>query len=205
MKKKWNKFWNFVLPNKLVAYLNRRKIQKTIRRNSGMKEKLKLAAPWTTYYREMKALFGDDKQIKVIFDEDDAAIKLYVDNAAKAEALTKMLPIEKTFGNVKVAISVIPANGLAATEDAFNIANAFANNPILDHVTDIDGVLGFSITYISFVNKVVQFFNDDLSDEFGFKSTLYEDIARDIFGDVNGVAFCTAPEKKLGKPLGEWP
>jgi len=48
------------------------------------------------------------------------------------------------------------------------------------------------LTYVLFKNKVVQYFIDNIGDYNGMKSTLYEDIARDIFEDVDGVFFCTA-------------
>ena len=60
--------------------------------------------------------------------------------------------------------------------------------------------------YVIFANKVVQYFNDSLSDAHGVCSTLYQDIARDVFGDDCGVYFCTdLEEKSTGAPLGEWP
>jgi hypothetical protein len=56
-----------------------------------------------------------------------------------------------------------------------------------------------------FEKKVVQFFNDQLDDINGNKSTLYQDIAKDVFEKHEGVYFCTAADGKLSKPLGEWP
>ena len=64
------------------------------------------------------------------------------------------------------------------------------------------------ITYVVFVNEVVQYFNDDLGDVYGQCSTLYQEIAKDVFGETEGVFFCTDVEEPvyaLGKPLGEWP
>lgn len=42
-----------------------------------------------------------------------------------------------------------------------------------------------------FKKEVVQYFTDNLGDYNGYRSTLYENIARDIFGDIVGVFFCT--------------
>ena len=42
-----------------------------------------------------------------------------------------------------------------------------------------------------FAKEVVQYWNDSLSDPYGKVSTLYQDIAKDIFEDTDGVMFCT--------------
>lgn len=47
------------------------------------------------------------------------------------------------------------------------------------------------IAYCSFKKEVVQYPADDLSSETGLKSTLYEDLAREIFENTDGVYFCT--------------
>ena len=87
---------------------------------------------------------------------------------------------------------------------------AFEGNPALSYIHTVEGPFAFNATYIVFKNKVVQFFNDSLDDVNGMKSTLYQEIAKEIFGDNVGIYFCTdAPEIELensvGKPLGEWP
>ena len=64
------------------------------------------------------------------------------------------------------------------------------------------------MTYVVFKNCVVQFFNDNLNDCHGLISTLYQDIAAEIFEDanLNGVYYNTDVERgALGMPLGEWP
>ena len=53
------------------------------------------------------------------------------------------------------------------------------------------------ITYVVFRNEVVQYYTDDLGDYFGMASTLYEDIARDLFSEVDGIYFCTNTEKPV--------
>ena len=51
--------------------------------------------------------------------------------------------------------------------------------------------------------------NDDLSDAHGICSTLYQDLAKEVFGESEGIFFCTEvspmDEGIVGKPLGEWP
>ena len=167
-----------------------------------MASKLNLSPPWLTYYHEIEAMFKQDPEIKVHYDEEDCEVKLYVDNADKAYALSVLIPPEKEFGNVTLKVTVIPANTPEKDIDIFE--KAFRGNPVLNYIRGGAGPFG-DINYAVFQNKVVQFFNDDISDAHGVKSTLYQDIAKDIFGLVDGVFFCTDVEDGVGKPLGEWP
>lgn len=53
--------------------------------------RLQLSPPWDIYYQELNALFGQDKEIHVIFDEEEYEIKLHVDEIDKATALEELL------------------------------------------------------------------------------------------------------------------
>lgn len=164
---------------------------------------MKLSAPWVKFYREIEALFAQDDDVRVTYDEGANEVKLFVDNPVKADALNQLLPTEKEFGNVKIKITVVPANeGNITGLDL--IERAFEGNPALCYTVPIDCPMGH-YDYAVFQAKVVQFFNDDLSDINGNCSTLYQDIAKDVFGEKAGVFFCTAAPDKLTKPLGEWP
>ena len=72
-----------------------------------MMANLKLAAPWTIYYEEIKALFSSDPDIQISIDDDEKVVKLYVTGTEKAEALEKLLPAEKVFGNITVRTEVV--------------------------------------------------------------------------------------------------
>jgi len=171
--------------------------------------KIGLCAPWTTYYRQLEALFKEDPEVRVAIDYDKSEIKLFVENAEKADAITQLLPTEKTWGSVTLKITVVPANVLNASHDAL-VAKAFEGNPAVSFVHKTTGVFTNDITYVVFKPWIVQFFNDDLGDIHGCCTTLYQDIAKNVFGELNGVFFCTdTPQdengKKVGMPLGEWP
>ena len=166
--------------------------------------RLKLSPPWVILYREIEALFKDDPEVRVIFDEDEIEIKLYVENAEKADALTQLLPAEKEFGNVTAKITVIPANALSSSKLSLYLA-AFKGNPALSYVQTVHGIYTNDINYVVFRNKVVQYWTDNLRDINGLCSTLYQEIAKDVFGESEGIFFCTDTENNFGKPLGEWP
>ena len=155
---------------------------------------MKLSPPWTKFYKELEALFKDDPGINMAFekpeDESGYKIKLYVEGANKAEALSLLLPTEKAFGNVTVKIDVIPAN--------FDMENklelfkaAFEGNPALCYTAEGIGVLKDKFNYVVFKPEIVQFFNDDMGDVHGYCTTLYQEIAKDVFEDHDGIYFCT--------------
>jgi len=160
--------------------------------NNKTDKKLAISPPWITYYNEINELFKDDPDVMVKYNEDDYSIKLYVDDSDKAFALSILLPPEKTFGNIVVKTTVVPPN-LAEEPDIQLFERAFKNNPVVDFIKAGLGPFG-DISYVVFKNKVVQFFNDNLSDLNGITSTLYENIATDVFEQRDGVFFCTNTE-----------
>ena len=114
-------------------------------------------------------------------------------NPEKAEALTQLLPPEKTFGNVTVKIQVIPAN-LEAVNKLKLFEKAFEGNPVLSCTKRVAMFpVGF-VSYIVFKKKIAQFPADDTTDIDGKKPMLYEDVAADVFDDVPGIFYCTDKE-----------
>jgi len=173
-------------------------------------EKVKLASPWLNFAREINVLFQDDPEVKVDYDNDGPTVKLYVNSDEKAEALAALLPMEKEFGNVVLHIEVIPANVQPKTK--FEIfSTAFKGNPAVSSIEKV-AAYGQNLGFVIFEPRVVQYPTDDIGDYFGIESTLYEDIARDIFDDTENVFFSTDIavdindfNAGLSAPLGEWP
>lgn len=155
-------------------------------------EKIKLSAPWFTYIREIEALFGEDPDITIRYIEKPLTIKMYVNNAAKADAISQLLPNQKVFGETILNIIVVPANENGTSQAAL-FKTAFEGNPIFSEMIDIEGVYVNPIHYCVFRKEVVQYWNDNLADPHGNVSTLYQNIAEDIFQDTDkgGVIFCT--------------
>lgn len=153
---------------------------------------LNLIAPWVEHYRKINAFFKHDPEVNVIYDDKDRTIKLYVANANKAAALESLLIDELTFGAVTLSIEVIPPNEsdkVAISRNIFSVA--FEENPIITDIITVSGVMTNSITYVVFAKEVVQYFNDDLSDYAGNRSTLYEILAKEIFRKMDGIYYCT--------------
>ena len=169
-----------------------------------------LSSPWCILYREISAMFAEDKGVKVILDDEKYTISVYVEDPVKAEAISMLLVPERYYGNICVKVLVIPANGEQAElsgdpEEVFQAA--FKGNPALSYTKRIDLPMLNKNVYVVFKNAVVQYFNDDLRDVNGFCSTLYQEIAKDVFANIAGasICYCTDTPENIGKPLGEWP
>lgn len=164
--------------------------------------RIKLSAPWDIFYREINELFKEDPEIRVVYDEETKEIKLYVESSVKATALNELLPTEMTYGNVTQKITVVPANAFThnyVVDNAQKFAVAFEDNPVLSRIETVGEIFTNPITYVVFINKVVQYFNDDIGDINGQCSTLYQEIAKNVFGSMDGIYFCTdnVPYTKL--------
>ena len=172
-----------------------------------MKPRLKLSPPWVTYLNMLTALFDGDPEIAINYDDNKRSIVLATNNGDKGAALLKVLPSKKEFGNVVVTVGVDgPISNRAFTSNEELMNTLFAKNPAFSFCKAIEGIIT-SFTYVVFKNTVVQFFNDNLNDIYGNMCTLYQDIAAEVFADakLTGVVYNTDVERKVGKPLGEWP
>ena len=164
---------------------------------------LKLISPWMEHYNKLCAFFEKDPSVTVIMDEDNMEVKVLVQDSHKASTLSFLLLCEKTFGDVTLSVSVIPANGVSSDtskylKNLFTDENymqlfiyALTDNDILSDIRKVKGVLGFDAVYIIFKKEVIQYFTDNIGDYNGVKSTLAEYIARDIFVQHAGVFFST--------------
>lgn len=155
---------------------------------------LKLSPPWNTYANKIKAIFENDADISIEYNESNTnpTIKLYVENSTKADALQQLLGTEKKFGNISLTITVIPAN--KEFNNQIEILKAALNgNPIITQIETYDA-FGGEMTFCEFRKEVIQFPNDDCSDLNGNFNGLAEDLAREIFvGAINPqINYCTA-------------
>lgn len=175
--------------------------------------RLKLAPPWITYINKLQAMFDGDPQIAFNVNWNAPSVTIACNNGLKNAALLLLLPSEKTWGNIKMPIVIDgPVANKIFTSPTELFKTVFDKNPAFaDCVSPVEeGYFFVDFCYVIFKNCVVQFFNDNLNDAHGLLSTLYQDIAEEIFADasynLNSVHYCTDVERgALGKPLGEWP
>ena len=154
-----------------------------------MGKNVNLSAPWEIFYSEMEQLFGMDPEIDVSVDREAKQVKLLVDSSVKADALAKLLPAEKAFGETVVKISVVPANEEDSLISLYE--RAFFGNPAFAYTLSEEDDSLFDAAYVVFEKEVVQFYCDNLADCYRNRSTLYQEIAKDVFGENPGVFFCT--------------
>lgn len=156
---------------------------------------LKLSPPWITFYHEVEALFAEDSDVLVLFDEDDLTVRLIVTDEEKAKALDAIMLHNVTFGNVTITVTVKYSE---PNEDKFaakvrTFRKAFANNPAVTDILVAGNPIISQAGFVMFKKEVVQFFNDDLGDPFGRKSMLFQDIAEDVMDpEHSGIYFSTA-------------
>ena len=165
--------------------------------------RLKLSPPWVERYEMLNALFGNDKEIKVIYDEDNNEIKIYCLDNNKAEALKYFIPTTVDFGDVELKITVIPSNKSNLTFDLkATITNSqtaayflFGDemNSHVDKVVSVPTPFG-DFVYVIFKKEVIQYYNDSMSDFYGNKSTLCENIAKEVLINTEEIFFCTSNE-----------
>ena len=177
--------------------------------------RLKISPPWVIYVRKLEALFDGDPMIAFNVDynaENGPSVVLSTNDGEKAAALAKLLPEEIIYGGVKLSIWVDCPNmpNLAFPDNKVLFETAFKGNPAFAYAIAPaqEGYNWYPMVYVVFKNSVVQFFADNLNDCHGVISTLYQDLAEEIFGsgDITGVYFNTDIDRgNLGKPLGDWP
>ena len=177
--------------------------------------RFKISPPWVILVRKLEALFDPDPMIAFNVDygaEGGPRVILSTNNGEKAAALAKILPEEINYGGVTLRIGVDCPSwpNIAFPNKKVLFETAFSGNPVFAYAASPyeDGYNWMPMVYVVFKNCVVQFFADNLNDCHGIISTLYQDLADEIFGygDTTGVFFNTDIEVgKLGKPLGEWP
>jgi hypothetical protein len=155
---------------------------------------LKLSSPWDEYYHELCALFKRDDEVRIVYDEDNNLITIYVEDGTKADAIAEVLPIEKKFGNMALTINVIPCNGVRRRKSNTVFEDVFYNNPIFSYVKVLPDFTGTSFVFVVFKKEVIQYYNDIFTDINGVRSTLAQDIAGNVFEVDPGTFFCTATE-----------
>ena len=156
--------------------------------------KVSISSPWVEFARKVEKLFEKDPEIKTEYNEKQVNLIIRVDNTDKYEALKHFLPEMKDFGGQELLITIIPANE-NEKDDKDYIKNLFKGNKSVVEIQDISGIMTPSMTFVSFVQEVVQYWNDNIGDLHGNRSTLFEQLAREVFEKTDGVFFCTDNNK----------
>lgn len=183
-------------PQSIVFYATLKDVNYEKKENEKMENlRIKLSPPWETYVKELRALFQGDDDVRVLYDRDDCSVSIYVDGAAKGNALKKLLKDNVQFNGMNLRINVIPSNNTTRRESKEIWHTAFDDNPNFEGVYVSEGPFG-SYKYVIWSGVPAQFFNDNLGDYLGNTTMLYEDVARDVFTETFGVFHCTDEFKR---------
>ena len=159
---------------------------------------LKSYSPWVLYVKKLEALFKNDECVDILYNEDNGnkpEVKLVVTGELKAKALRRLLPEKVRFGNIDLTVTIVE-NKLDDVEvsGVQLFLQAFEGNKALDYVTNGNNPMTADMTFAIFHKEVVQYDADTLGNPTGQVSTLYEDLAAELFGGIDGLFFCTNSE-----------
>ncbi|ACT00595.1 hypothetical protein [Paenibacillus sp. JDR-2] len=179
----------------------------------GKKARISLSPPEITYYNEIKYSVGKDPLVKVgrLEDHGDGQfeVKLLVKGIKKAKALATLMASDKVIGEIGIHVKVISsgraispiARALTAKEIAGLYRIAFRTNRIFQFVA-LRSIFGSTYVYPVFRIKVVQFYNDDLSDFYGNYNNVAAFVFRNVLlNEIDGVhiQFSTAKKRRSRK------
>ncbi|WP_082731903.1 hypothetical protein [Sporosarcina sp. HYO08] len=161
-----------------------------------------LSPPWVTYFNELKNSIDNDPLVSVVQliglpHDAGYLIPIIVQERKKARALATILELEKNFGNVPVYVAVIydgavvdpleesgltPQRIVKVFEEAFN-TNRYFEFAVVERFTP-----GTEAVYPVFSKRVIQFFNDDLSDLYNnfnaVAASVFKDVLREEINDI---------------------
>lgn len=172
------------------------------------KARISLSPPEFTYFNEIKYSVGKDPLVRVspLQDHGDGQfqIVLHVKGFKKAKALATLIVPEKVIGEISIKVKVMSSGkqvspisrSLTAKELAALHRIAFRTNRFFRFVA-LRTIFGTTFVYPVFKIRVVQFFNDDLSDFYGNYNHVAAFVFRNVLhNEINGIPIPFSTEKK---------
>lgn len=147
-----------------------------------------MLSPWQVYANATEALFEGDPDVTVTLEDGDMPkLMIRVHGSDKAASIAELMPEELQFGNVTLAIAVIPDNDAELTV-ADHLRRAFAGNPLFLDVMEVPvSATEFGATYALFMPQCVQYFSDTLASPYGATTKAVEDVADEVLELPDGV------------------
>lgn len=172
--------------------------------------KFAIEAPWYTFQKKVKALFGKDPDVIVgdVYEVEDGkvdfAFDLEIRDHEKFLALDRVLSKVRTFGNVTLGIRLFDEENSVETDNAVEqYKTIFKGNPIVKDIKDVQDATGAPHGFVRFRPQVIQFFDDNTEDYNGNWNGLAQDIANEVFEtEFRGIHFCTADVRETGNDSG---
>lgn len=150
-------------------------------------------APWYSYFDKLGKIFSGDKGIRIRQSANGSDIDFYFDDVDKMNAMSRILGPRAVFGNFVVSHHYHAPNTTVepATQDDYRIL--FEGNSNVSRIVKSGNPVVGERTYVVFNPDVVQWYDDNLMDISGNRTTVMEDIAREVFESATryGASFCT--------------
>lgn len=153
---------------------------------------LNLSAPWYTLQRALSYSIGQSRQVLVSeLDETNYQITVTASNEEAATALADTLKSKQQVSDVNVSIVVKDISGNTYTprqplsiDEIIELLNrALANNSMVFNIEKYIGTDSEEKAAIVCTPTVIQFWNDNVSNPYGFTSMLAEDAFKQVFLD----------------------
>ncbi|MWC29351.1 hypothetical protein [Paenibacillus sp. MMS18-CY102] len=151
-----------------------------------------VSPPQFTYFREVSFSVGNDPLVRVDPLREIAPgvflITLHVQGLSKAKALATLLTRTKTFGMIRILVRVRNAGKLvkpltcklSPNQIVALYRTAYKSNRYFSFVT-VHTAFGVTYVYPVYKLRIIQFFNDDLSDLYAN----YNNVAAFVFRNVS--------------------
>lgn len=137
-----------------------------------IKRNISIEAPWWRFYKLLQNLFINDESVTFLNNETKGVFEITVSSSdvCKLAAIKKVVGTERTFGNVKVAITYIEEEAPLTLEE---FAAAFKDTGYLVDTKTATTPAGDPIFFPIMKKDVIQFYDDDISDYYGnFNATV---------------------------------
>lgn len=195
---------------------------------SKKSEKVKLSPPWDAHMQMLKSFFKGDDRIEVEIGTEKGAVEdakthkplkgnwvigtVKVSDADCCIALKQALRRKVEFGNVSLAIDIIPANEdvekavqkkLKAGKKLMPLAalkEVLKKNPAFSKLK-MSRLGDRTICFCIFKAKTLQWYNDNLGSPWKIATCTYECQADRVFAEEIGAQFCTEPVREEEEDL----
>ncbi|WP_301170138.1 hypothetical protein [Brevibacillus nitrificans] len=160
--------------------------------NHRRRAQIRLSPPEFTYFNEIRFSIGNDPLVQVEplrqLSGGDFLITIRVQGMQKARALATLIIATKQIGNLRIQVRVVTSEGnrvqpitraLTPREIAALYQTAFRTNRLFNFAV-ARATISFTAVYPVFKARVIQFFNDDISDLFNN----FNQVAAFVFRDV---------------------
>ena len=141
--------------------------------------------PWYDYVKKVELFFKKDPDIYIEFNCASYVLDIYTNNQFKAAALQYLLPTYVNFETAEIDININNTSDEKAYNSEYmtpygHLSQLAQDNPIFVSVNLNEFI---NITEVIFSAEIIQYGEN--------KSTLYEDIARELFCPNNDIQYYT--------------